>query len=193
MSGICEHCGKKGARVHLSFDSGESIHLCNDCHNDMVAKELGIKNYKDFNRNYFAKDVRGKVHNFNIRKLFTPGGILWQAVEIKDDEERGYEFKVHASFEDDPNKCLRKLYQKINKGLSKKYITTDELNGQLFYQLFQEEAVGRIEWDEEHDGRLPKLVIDGETYSWEQLGEMLMSYEGFNFKLQTFEDGDESI
>jgi hypothetical protein len=32
--------------------------------------------------------------------------------------------------------------------------------------------------------RQPVLVIDGREVSWEQFGEMLLSFEGFQFKLQ---------
>jgi hypothetical protein len=31
---------------------------------------------------------------------------------------------------------------------------------------------------------LPMMVIDGREVSWEQFGEMLMSFEGFQFNLQ---------
>jgi hypothetical protein len=36
----------------------------------------------------------------------------------------------------------------------------------------------RIEWDEAEDGRVPLLVIDGQKVSWDELGRMLMSFEG---------------
>lgn len=51
---------------------------------------------------------------------------------------------------------------------------------------------GRIEWDETHDGRVPLLVIDGREVDWEQFGNMLMSYEGQQFKL-TLADKSEEI
>jgi len=38
---------------------------------------------------------------------------------------------------------------------------------------------GRIEWDEETDGATPLLVVDGKPYSWDEVGRMLMTFEGF--------------
>jgi hypothetical protein len=41
--------------------------------------------------------------------------------------------------------------------------------------------VGRIEWDPDSDVRLP-LVIDGKAFTWEQVGHMLMTFEGFTLE-----------
>ncbi len=42
-----------------------------------------------------------------------------------------------------------------------------------------DQLVGRIEWDEETGGETPLLVIDGKALSWDEVGRMLMRYEGF--------------
>ena len=52
---------------------------------------------------------------------------------------------------------------------------------------------GRIEWDEQYEGRLPLVIIDGKEYTWEELGEMLMSFEGWDFKLKIFENWEEEV
>ena len=46
---------------------------------------------------------------------------------------------------------------------------------------------GRIEWDDDTGGEIPLLIIDGNPITWKQLGRMLMTYEGFNFKLEIFD------
>jgi hypothetical protein len=35
------------------------------------------------------------------------------------------------------------------------------------------------------------LVIDGRSISWDELGRMVATYEGFQFKLQLFDLSDE--
>jgi hypothetical protein len=50
---------------------------------------------------------------------------------------------------------------------------------------------GRIAWDDEHDGRLPLLVIDGREVSWEAFGRMLMTFEGWQFKLEIRDRSEE--
>jgi hypothetical protein len=39
--------------------------------------------------------------------------------------------------------------------------------------------VGRIEWDAETNGEVPIIVIDGKPFTWEQVGRMLTTFEGF--------------
>jgi len=50
---------------------------------------------------------------------------------------------------------------------------------------------GRIEWDEEQDGRVPLLVVDGRRITWDQLGKLLMKFEGFQFKLEVRDESQE--
>jgi len=50
---------------------------------------------------------------------------------------------------------------------------------------------GRIAWDDAHNGRLPLMVIDGQEASWEELGRMLMSFEGFHFQLDIRDKSEE--
>jgi hypothetical protein len=41
-----------------------------------------------------------------------------------------------------------------------------------------------VEWDAASDGRVPLLLIDGREMTWEALGRMLMTFEGWQFKLE---------
>jgi hypothetical protein len=36
-----------------------------------------------------------------------------------------------------------------------------------------------IEWDPETEGARPLLIVDGRTFTWDQIGRMLMTFEGF--------------
>jgi hypothetical protein len=42
--------------------------------------------------------------------------------------------------------------------------------------------VGRIAWDPERGGEVPLLVIDGRSFTWDQVGRMLMPFEGFTLR-----------
>ena len=50
---------------------------------------------------------------------------------------------------------------------------------------------GRIGWDVAHDGRVPLLIIDGREITWDELGRMLMSFEGWQFKLTVADKSEE--
>lgn len=188
----CERCGKViRESIHITDDKGQNYILCHDCNNAMVAERLGINNFVDFTRSYRAKDTDGIEHVFEISKEVFFTGIQWKAVEVKNGEIEGYRFAVYTGLDDDPVEGLQKLYEKINNGLSRKYIEQKEFQGQTLYSLIDDKVAGRIEWDDQYDSRIPKLIINGKTYTWEQLGNILMGYEGFNFHLKLVEAGDD--
>ena len=42
---------------------------------------------------------------------------------------------------------------------------------------------GRVEWDDARNGGVPLLIIDRREIGWNEFGRMLMSFEGWQFKL----------
>ena len=67
----------------------------------------------------------------------------------------------------------------MRRSLSVKHLVLSEHGMQIADQT----VCGRIEWDESEDGRVPLLVIDGQKLSWDELGRMLMSFEGWQFRV----------
>jgi len=51
---------------------------------------------------------------------------------------------------------------------------------------------GRIEWDASGNSRVPLLVIDGRDVSWNEFGRMLMSFEGWQFRLTIRDRSEEA-
>jgi hypothetical protein len=144
---------------------------------------LGLDKINNFIKNYTVKDSEGQEHYFEIRNRIYPMGVCWEANEIKDGELSGYKFAVHAELDDDQDEALQKLYKKIRKGLSKRYIKKENIQGYELYSINGNEIVGRIE---SQDGKAV-FIIDGREYSLEQLGNVLSSCEGWNFKLNVLD------
>ena len=83
--------------------------------------------------------------------------------------------------------CIGRLLEKMRRALSVKHLK----NGDYGLQISDQGIVrGRIEWDKHQDGR-PLLVIDGREINWDQFGSMLMSYEGWQFKLTIADKSEE--
>jgi hypothetical protein len=49
--------------------------------------------------------------------------------------------------------------------------------------------VGRLEYDDNNENH--KVVVDGQSFSWDDLGRMLNAYEGFQFKLKIYDMTDD--
>lgn len=60
-----------------------------------------------------------------------------------------------------------------------------------YYQMMRGDLlVGRIE-SSENSRDIPVLVIDGKAYSWNKVGKMLMSNEGFQIRMEIFDMTDD--
>jgi hypothetical protein len=77
---------------------------------------------------------------------------------------------------------LGRLIERMRRSLSVKYLGRSEL-GEGDARIAELAVCGRIDWDEAEDGRVPLLVIDGKEVSWQKFGRMLMSFEGWQFRL----------
>ena len=187
----CQWCGKNSSgngMVALTIKEGEpSQSICRDCYNGFVADMLGIEDYKDFEKEIIITDCDGIEHRFQIGKTIHPTGICWEAVEHISVDKIGYSFEVHQDFEEDSNDALERLYKKVKKGLSKKFIKREVFQGQELISIKESVVEGRIEWDDRYGNSTPKFVIDGQEYSLKEFGKILMSCEGWNFRLEIIE------
>ncbi len=190
----CQRCSREsdgyGMVSLASNDKEASVLMCNKCFNEYMAGVLDIDDYDGFEKEVTFTDCDNVEHIFRIIKRISHVGIIWKAVEFLDEENIGYKFEMHQEFEDNPLKVLKELYKKIENGLSKKFIEKKISFGREFFILKENKAEGRIEWDDDYDGHIPKFNIGGKEYSLEELGRMMMAYEGWNFKLEILEPTD---
>ena len=133
-------------------------------------------------------DCTGKVHEFHFRtRLFGPGVAL-DAFELRDGDPAGYQFQIIGNPEDDLLVLLGQLIQKIRRGLSTKHV----VDGQHGLQIADDRVVrGKIEADLDQDDGVPLLVIDGKEITWDQFGRIVMSFEGWQFKLTVADKSEE--
>ncbi len=82
---------------------------------------------------------------------------------------------------------LGRLIERMRRSLSVKYL----VHGEHGRQIADQTVCGRIDWDASEDGRVPLLVIDGQDVSWHELGCMLMTFEGWQFRLAISDRSEE--
>ncbi|MEE4271894.1 MAG: hypothetical protein V2I67_09470 [Thermoanaerobaculales bacterium] len=187
----CQECSNKigfGDGVHLTDMEGPGRLLCLECFNSFVSDQAGL----GFEHPRFLPlaidDCEGNPHTFEFRTMLSGDVVTLRAIEPLDNGKQGYEFLVVGDPEDDPMHLFRRLYDSMTRELSRKYLVESDLGPQIGDA---DEVRAQVSWDSERDGRVPLLVIDGREISWDELGRMLMTYEGFKFKLEIFETDDE--
>lgn len=111
-----------------------------------------------------------------------------EAFELLEGNPGGYQFQMVCDPEDDLFALLARLVQKIRRALSVKHIKVIDGHG---VQIADQTVRGRIEWDGSDFERMPVVVVDGREISWEDFGQMLMSFEGWQFKLEILDPSDE--
>lgn len=161
-----------GTRFHM---------ICSKCFNAIKAQEGGFS----FTHVRFSPldiaDADGVAHTFHFQMLLGPSGVRLEAAELINGKPLGYRFRVMGDLEESPFNLLARLLARIQRGLAVRYLTDDPQFGTC---LANHRLRGHIAYDKGTDGRLPLVIVDGRAITWEEFGEMLMTYEGWPFKLQ---------
>ncbi|KAF3983031.1 MAG: hypothetical protein HFP81_02430 [Methylococcales symbiont of Hymedesmia sp. n. MRB-2018] len=115
-------------------------------------------------------DYEGKKRHFTYQVNKTAIGCTVYATEKV---ENGYEFSGYSPT--DPFDILGELRSKIKKRLSTKYL--QEQNGEFSFS--HDQAIGHISSG--------GVVIDGKFIPFDDLSNMMQTYEGFTFNLKITE------
>jgi hypothetical protein len=126
-----------------------------------------------------VRDVDGVEHMFEFRSMLVATGHALHARERVSDEQEGYEFSVLGDLDANVWDLFRVLYDRIRNGVAVRHVERGELGWRI---TDTHQLVGRIAWDPERGGEVPLLVIDGRTFTWDQVGRMLMAFEGFTLR-----------
>jgi hypothetical protein len=194
ISNTKEQCSECGIEVS-SFDGvnltavGSSRFLCSKCYNESISEKFGLNFDHISFHPMILTDRDGIDHTFHFQTHLFGDKVNIQALEIKEDEPKGYEFSQHGDAKDDLFGLFARLVERLRRELDRKHIEQSDL---LRYQITNQNIVrGHISWDDETDGETPCLIIDGKELSWQEFGRMLMTYEGFHFKIDIFEGSEE--
>ena len=151
MTAKCGACGTPLGAFETIHVAGQGLR-CYPCFNRERAGRLGI----DFDEPQFQaivlEDADGAPHTFKIRSMLVATGHEMEALEIVDDSPAGYRFAVLGDHEADAWELFQMLYAKMRREIATRHVHRTEFGWQLT-----------------SDQRL----------TWEQVGHMLMTFEGF--------------
>lgn len=175
----CDRCKNQEATISLTSDSGcES--LCMDCYNEMASNDLGVTLEKH-PETISLQDDQGVSRHFKIEQRLLPIGLFLEAEETI---RYGYKFAVHGEVDCIQSALFQKLVDKMKRGISKQYIEEQTFpNGQKYQSMVNHQLVGRIEYNAESED-VPLMIIDGRPYTWDELGKIMTSSEGFQLQLK---------
>ena len=179
----CDVCGTTVQAYEIvSYGSMEQGYrkLCTRCFNTEVAGAMGLQGFESVRLDpVMMTDCAGERHEFHFQLRLLGSIVALDALEIRAGSPKGYQFQILGEPDDEPLSLLGRLIERMRRSLSVKHLVPSEQGPQIANQT----VCGRIDWDETQDGRVPLLVIDGQEVSWDELGRMLMSFEGWQFRM----------
>jgi len=189
-TGHCDECEQVRPAfgfVNLtSEDGGPPRNLCSECYNRWYMKRAGLPELETV---YFDPVTRcdsiGREHTFHF-VVHMSTGLGIRAFECVDGCPGGYQFSVLEPPETPIREAHGKLVKKIEAGIAVRYLRSSDFPGAASQNRLYAGGTavnGRID---EREGT-PVAVIDGREYSWEEFGEFLSCFNGFDFRLECFD------
>lgn len=163
--------------------------LCATCFNREMAQRTGLDDFSEVKfEPVRLTDANGIGHEFHFRSLLFGDKLSLEAFESMGEEEpSGFRFEIIGDPLSDQLTLLGELIEKMRRSLAIVHIKDSDLG----LQIVDETVRGRIEWDGLEDSRMPCVVIDGRRVEWDELGHMLMTFEGWQFKFEVRDPSDE--
>ena len=170
-----------------SIDTGYRD-LCTHCFNADVAQRSGLDDFENIRfEPVVMTDAVGVPHEFHFRTRLLGAIVSVEALELRNGEPAGYEFQMAGEAEEDLFAICGRLIERMRRALSARHLTEDGSD----LQIADSTVRARISSDLDADVRVPLLVIDGRTVTWDQFGHMLMTFEGWQFRMEIVDPSDE--
>ena len=141
-----------------------------------MSKSNGSPKPPDFPRTEEFVDFAGQTRKFKVTLQELSGGYGVYAVEEVEGKD-GYEFRAFSTI--DPFHALADLRKRIPKLLSTRYLAREGGRFSATHDRLQ----GRIAYG--------GVVVDGIFLTFEQLADLVQTYEGFQFDLKIVDSCDE--
>ncbi len=188
----CKRCGKVvHAYDSIIFtsenDAPETV--CMRCANNEMAEKAGIKFEHPEYLPMTVRDFDGIEHEFHFVTRFLSDIVSLEAVEIKAGMARGYEFSVIGRDpEADTLDLYGKLVDRIKRSLAIRHLKSGDFGYQIADPWFVRARISSIGIREDDS---PLLIIDGKEITWDDFGRMILTFEGFQFKMEVYDRSEE--
>jgi hypothetical protein len=141
-----------------------------------MSQNNGSPQQGDFPKTEEFTDFAGRPRKFTVEQFPVPSGYGVCASEDVEGDD-GYVFRAYSTV--DPFHALGDLRRRIRKLLSVRHLLEED--GRL--SLTHDRMRGRIAYG--------GVVVDGIFLTFDQLAELIQTYEGFQFDLKIVDSSDE--
>jgi len=173
----CEDCGNSDANTWLS-----NVLVCDRCYDKRIAEGTGFPRLPDPPPPVLLHGPDGRDHRLRFKIWRAPTGIEVQLEEAGVPVGEGYRFAVLGDHDGDVGDLVARVRTLAESGIGRLYL--EPARHREGWALRDDEVAGQLVWDDEGDyGKPYRVIIDGRTLSWEELGRALESYEGWRFRL----------
>ena len=178
---VCEICASFIPRWQMVLLSGEvPKNLCLPCYNLQAAERMGLPWYDEPRPEPETfLDAAGESHTFCFLGRLCPSGYVVDAVEVVGGEPSGYQFAAFGPLVGTTYVAIAELRQRIRNALAYRSLEPGREEAQI---PNGRPVYARIDYDSTSEG--PAVVIDGQTFGWEEFGRMLQTYEGWQLRLE---------
>ena len=129
-----------------------------------------------------VEDFTGKMRTFIITCHHIPGVGYNLEAEEEGKNREGYLFSAFS--EHSPYAALGELRRKMRRALATRHLTYSHGH----YQCLHDTLRGRIGVS---FGRGLYVVVDGTLLSWGELGNLMETYEGWQFRLEIIDPSED--
>jgi hypothetical protein len=157
--------------------------LCDACYNDRVSALTGTMPLPSPPPPIVIVGPDGRSHRLACRVLRAPAGVEVKLEETGVAPGEGYDFAVLGDHDAQVAPLLGQVRRIAEREVARQYLEPSE-DGIGWRVSASDEVVGRFIGSNEGAGAPFDVVVDGRTLTWDQFGQALSAYEGWNFRLQ---------
>ena len=179
--GPCSACGAPGSGIRLN-----NRPYCDRCADERLAAVTGWPTLPTPPPAEVIIGPDKKRHFVRYRFLRMPGGVVGLAEELGGPVHAGYRLELLCDHLADPTPLVERLPIESRAAIAQPYLKLDARYGLI---LAGDVVAGRLEESDEDDEfglpeERPRVIVDGQSMSWVELGELLKSYVGWSFELR---------
>lgn len=186
----CVRCGSPTPMfdvVHAGDSDGSQGKLCSDCFNQEMARRRDLTEFESVHFDPIRLvDARGLEHEFFFR-VHLVADLSIEAFELVDGDPGGYQFQILGEVGTDVWELFARLVTRMRNALSKTHLES----GRFGRQIADRSLRGRIESDPDGIDDQPRFVIDGCIVPWDEVGRMLLTFEGWQFRLELIDRSED--